>query len=347
MSSRKRIAVVILNWNGSNMMRQFLPSVIKGSGEDGEVIVADNGSTDDSCEMLSREFPNLRQIRLSENYGFAEGYNQALKQVDAEFYLLLNSDVEVSQDWLKPLLSYMDAHQDVAACQPKILSYKERDKFEYAGAAGGFLDIYGYPYCRGRVFADVEQDYGQYDDTVDVLWATGAALMVRREDWHDTGGLDGRFFAHQEEIDLCWRLRRRGRRVVCIPQSKVWHVGGASLEQGNPRKTFLNFRNNLAMLYKNLPEADLHRVMRLRFWLDYLAALQFALKGDLANAKAVRRGRRAFKQWRNELKEERQRLMQESSNNNVAEIAPYALLWQYYAKGRKVFSKLPKLQRQK
>ena len=174
MSNQKRVAVVILNWNGSNMMRQFLPSVVKGTGEDGEVIVADNGSSDDSCDMLSREFPDIKQIRLPKNYGFAEGYNQALKQTDAEFFLLLNSDVEVSEGWLKPLLEYMDSHQDVAACQPKILSFKERNRFEYAGAAGGFLDIYGYPYCRGRVFADVENDEGQYDDIANVLWATGA-----------------------------------------------------------------------------------------------------------------------------------------------------------------------------
>ena len=341
----KRVAVVILNWNGCDMMRQFLPSVIEGTGNDGEVIVADNGSTDDSCEMLSREFPGIRQIRLHQNFGFAEGYNQAFKEVEAEYFLLLNSDVEVEKAWLKPMLEYMDANPDVAACQPKVLSFKERNKFEYAGAAGGFLDQYGYPYCRGRVFADVENDEGQYDTTADILWATGAALMIRSNDWRAAGGLDGRFFAHQEEIDLCWRLRRRGRRIVCIPQSRVWHVGGASLEQGNPRKTFLNFRNNLAMLYKNLPNDQLHKVMRLRFWLDYLAALQFCLKGDFANAAAVHKGRKAFKQWRAELQADRLQLQRESTTLVIPEIAPYSLLWHYYAKGEKKFSKLPKLHR--
>lgn len=343
MEINKRVAVVILNWNGSDMMRRFLPSVIKGSGELGEVIVADNGSTDSSCEMLAHEFPDVRLIRLPKNYGFAEGYNQALKHIDAEFFLLLNSDVEVAEGWLDSLVGYMDKHTDVAACQPKIRAYKERDAFEYAGAAGGFMDIYGYPYCRGRVFADVEKDSGQYDDVCDILWATGAALMIRSNDWKAAGGLDGRFFAHQEEIDLCWRLRRRGRRIVCIPQSMVWHVGGASLEQGNPRKTFLNFRNNLAMLYKNLPEKDLRRVMRLRFWLDYLAALQFCLKGDFANALAIRKGRKAFRQWREELKADRKRLAGELTNEQIPEIAPYSLLWQYYAKGKKMFSMLPPL----
>lgn len=338
--NKKRIAVVILNWNGSDMMRQFLPSVIEGSGEDGEVIVADNGSTDDSCEMLAREFPQVRLIQLPENYGFAEGYNRALAQVDAEYFLLLNSDVEVEKGWLKPLLDYMDAHPDVAACQPKLLSYKARQSFEYAGAAGGFMDRYGYPFCRGRVFADVEQDAGQYDHVTDIFWATGAALMVRSSDWNAAGGLDGRFFAHQEEIDLCWRLRSRGRRIVCIPQSRAWHVGGASLEQGNPRKTFLNFRNNLSMLYKNLPDAELRPVMRLRWWLDYLAALQFVLKGDFANARAVRRGRKAFKDWKDQLKPDRERNLKATVVTVIPERVPFLLLVRYYLKGQKTFAQL-------
>lgn len=214
--------------------------------------------------------------------------------------------------------------------------------FEYAGAAGGYMDIYGYPYCRGRVFADVEEDRGQYDTAADVLWATGAALLVRRDDWQKTGGLDGRFFAHQEEIDLCWRLRRRGRRVVCLPESRVWHVGGASLEQGNPRKTFLNFRNNLAMLYKNLPDARLRRVMRWRYWLDRLAAVQFFLKGDAANARAVMKGRRAFKQWREELKADRARLKAESVTDDIPEMPQFSLLWHYYARREKTFVALMK-----
>ena len=303
---KKRIAIVILNWNGCEMMRRFLPSVVRHSADCAEVIVADNGSTDDSCAMLRREFPEVGLITLPENYGFAEGYNRALRGLEAEFYLLLNSDVEVESGWLEPLLEYMDAHPEPAACQPILRSQRQPESFEYAGAAGGMVDCYGYPYCRGRVFDTVEQDHGQYDDIVPLLWATGAALMVRRADWEAAGGLDGRFFAHMEEIDFCWRLRTRGRGVVCVPQSRAYHVGGASLAQGNPRKTFLNFRNNLLMLYKNLPEADLRKVMRVRRVLDYVAALQFLVKGDAANARAVVRARREFRRLRTDFLPQRQ-----------------------------------------
>ncbi len=322
------------------MMRRFLPNVIAHSSAEAEVIVADNGSSDDSCEMLRREFPDVRLIRLSENYGFAEGYNQALAQVEAEYYLLLNSDVEVEQGWLLPLLSYMDAHPEVAAAQPKLLAYNDRTAFEYAGASGGFMDHYGYPFCRGRIFGTVEKDEGQYDDVAEIFWATGAALLVRSADWEAVGGLDGRFFAHQEEIDLCWRLRSRGRKIVCVPQSRAWHVGGASLEQGNPRKTFLNFRNNLAMLFKNLPDSELRPIMRLRFWLDYLAALQFLLKGDLANARAVRKGRKAFKAMRPQLQADRQANLKATTLADIPERLHLSLLAAYYLKGKKTFSQL-------
>ena len=257
----KKISIVILNWNGEEMLRAFLPSVLVcSSGRDVEVCVADNGSTDASCAMLEEEFPIVRLIRLDENYGFAEGYNRALSQIDAEYVILLNSDVEVTPDWLQPLTEFMDNHPEVAACQPKIMSYKKRDTFEYAGAAGGFIDKLGYPFCRGRIFDVVEKDEGQYDTPLPVFWATGAALMIRLDVYKQVGGLDGRFFAHMEEIDLCWRLRSRGYGIYCIPQSEVYHVGGATLKKENPRKTFLNFRNNLLMLYKNLPEKELKSV---------------------------------------------------------------------------------------
>ncbi len=338
--SRHRIAIVILNWNGADMMRRFLPSVIVATGDEGEVIVADNGSTDDSCGMLAREFPQVRLIRLPENYGFAEGYNRALAGLDADYYLLLNSDVEVEAGWTDKLLSFMDAHPEVAACQPKLLSYADRGRFEYAGAAGGYIDRYGYPFCRGRIFADVEEDKGQYDAPASLFWATGAALMIRRTDWQAAGGLDGRFFAHQEEIDLCWRLRSRGRQIVCVPEARVWHVGGASLDQSNPRKTFLNFRNNLIMLYKNLPEAELRPVMRLRFWLDWLAALQFLLKGGFGHARAVWQGRRAFRQMRPQLAGDRRRNLQATVSASVPERVGQSLLVDYYLKGRKRFSDL-------
>lgn len=338
----KRIALVILNWNGADMLRRFLPSVLSASSDCAEVIVADNGSTDNSCEVMTREFPQVRLIRLAENYGFAEGYNKALEGLPHEFFLLLNSDVYVESGWLHPLLDYMDKHKEAAACQPKLLSYAQRDTFEYAGASGGYIDRWGYPYCRGRLFDIVEKDEGQYDDVAEILWATGAALLIRSEDWRRSGGLDGRFFAHQEEIDLCWRLRSRGRSIVCVPQSKAWHVGGASLAQGNPRKTFLNFRNNLVMLYKNLPQNELDSVLRMRFWLDYLAWLQFLLKGDIKNAKAVRAGRKAYKKMRPELAKDReQNLRETTAAYPLKGRTSFSLLVAFYLKRKKVFSQLP------
>ena len=338
----KPIAIVILNWNGRDMMRRFLPSVIAHSSALAEVIVADNGSTDGSCEMLTEEFPSVRQIVLTENYGFAEGYNRALSGLEADYYLLLNSDVEVKDDWLAPLYEYMEQHPEVAACQPKLLAQREPDTYEYAGAMGGLVDRYGYPYCRGRLFDTVEKDHGQYDaDATSLLWATGAALLVRRKDWEASGGLDGRFFAHMEEIDLCWRLCCRGRKVVCVPESRAYHVGGASLAQGNPRKTFLNFRNNLLMLYKNLPDESLRSVLRMRCLLDYVAAAKFLLSGEAANARAVVRARREFARLRPEFAPQRAENLRQMRVAHPAGHTSLCLLWQYYARGRKLFSQLP------
>ena len=336
-----RIAVVILNWNGAEMMRRFLPSVVEHSCPLAEVIVADNGSTDDSCQMLEREFPDVRLLRLPENFGFAEGYNRALAQLSHEYFLLLNSDVEVTPHWLEPMLAYMDTHPKVAMCQPKLMSWKERDTFEYAGAAGGYIDRWGYPFCRGRIFNTLEKDCGQYDDVVPLFWATGASPMVRRSDWQEAGGLDGRFFAHMEEIDLCWRLRSRGKLIVSIPQSVVYHVGGASLEQGNPRKTFLNFRNNLLMLYKNLPDNELRHVLRVRGWLDWLAAFKFFLSGDVANAKAVLRARREFRRIMPGFTAQRRENLQKQTTASITGRTRYSILWQYYVRGIRKFSDLP------
>ena len=248
-----KVAIVILNWNGRQMLERYLSTVLLYSCEETSVIVADNASTDDSVEFLKTHFPDVPTILLDQNYGFADGYNKALAQVEAEYYLLLNSDVEVTHHWLTPLLEFMDSHPEVAACQPKILSMADKDCFEYAGASGGFLDRLGYPFCRGRIFDTVEPDNGQYDYAMEIMWATGACLLIRSEDYWNVGGLDGRFFAHNEEIDLCWRLRLLGRKIYCIPESAVCHLGGGTLPKGNPMKTFLNFRNNLTMLYKNLP----------------------------------------------------------------------------------------------
>ena len=336
-----KVSVVILNWNGCDMLRQFLPSVIRYSkGKDIEICVADNGSTDNSVAMLQEEYPSIRLILLKENHGFADGYNMALKQVEAEYVVLLNSDVEVSEHWLEPLITYMDLHLEVAACQPKIRSYRQLEWFEYAGAAGGYIDCYGYPFCRGRVMGVVEKDLGQYDAVASVFWATGAALFIRRDDYQKVGGLDGRFFAHMEEIDLCWRLRSSGRGIVCIPQSTVYHVGGATLKKENPRKTFLNFRNNLVMLYKNLPEEELDKVMRVRTFLDYIAALTFLLKGAIGNARAVLHARKEYRKLRSSFEESRKENLQNSSLNPIPERIKSSILWQFYVRGCKYFSQL-------
>ena len=261
--------------------------------------------------------------------------------MDAEYYLLLNSDIEVTHHWLTPLVEFMDVHPEVAACQPKLLSIFDKDRFEYAGASGGFLDRLGYPFCRGRIFDTVEQDDGQYDYAMEILWATGAALMIRSKDYWDAGGLDARFFAHNEEIDLCWRLRIRGRKIYCLPESYVYHVGGGTLPKGNPMKTFLNFRNNLTMLYKCLPDSELNRVMRWRWFLDYLAAWQTLLmNGNWGDFCAIYRARRAFKRWRHDFDADRSAVQQSRVCDVIPEQCSFSILWQYYVKGRKHFQNL-------
>ena len=337
-----KIAIVILNWNGRKMLEQYLPSVLEYSCDEATVVVADNASTDDSLTFLNARYPQIQTIVLDQNYGFAEGYNRALKQVEAEYYVLLNSDVEVTPHWLSPLIAYMDSHAEVAACQPKLLSYVNKEKFEYAGASGGYLDRYGYPFCRGRLFDAVETDRGQYDDTVEVLWATGACLFIRSEDYWRVGGLDGRFFAHCEEIDLCWRLNIVGRKVVCLSESKVYHLGGGTLPKGNPMKTFLNFRNNLTMLYKCLPEDELKHVMRWRWFLDYLAAWQtLILNRNVGDFKAIYRARRAFKHWKKDFAADRVSIQQARVIAVIPVRKNFSLLWQFYAKGIRRYSKLP------
>ena len=335
-----KVAVVILNWNGEAMLRRFLTTVVRYSCDEAEIWVADNASGDASVQLLREHFPSVRLIQLDKNYGFAEGYNRALAQIEAEYYVLLNSDVEVTHHWLTPLVEYMDAYPDVAACQPKLLSEANRDYFEYAGASGGFIDRYGYPFCRGRIFNTVEEDNGQYDYIIDILWATGACMLIRSADYREVHGLDGRFFAHNEEIDLCWRLRQRGRRIVCIPESEVYHVGGGTLPKSNPMKTFLNFRNNLTMLYKNLPDGELKGVMRVRRVLDYVAALKMLVADrSWADFKAVVKARRAFYRWRHNFDDDRREIGR-TRTAGPSERVDYSILWQYYVKGRKTFSRL-------
>lgn len=336
-----KTAIVILNWNGCKMLEKYLPSVMEYSAGDAAIYVADNASSDNSLQMLAEHFPNVRIITLDRNYGFAEGYNKALESIDAEYYVLLNSDVEVTHHWLDPLIEFMDYHKDVAACQPKLLSEANRYAFEYAGACGGYVDRYGYPFCRGRIFNTVEDDNGQYDYNEEILWATGACLLIRAADFRRAGGFDSRFFAHCEEIDLCWRLRIMGRKIYCIPDSVVYHVGGGTLPKANPIKTYLNFRNNLTMLYKNLPDGDLHKVMTVRCLLDYVAALQMLVSGNgVADFKAVLRARRDFKKWRSEYKAERMKIQQMRTADAAPELSGFSILWQYYVKGIKKFSAL-------
>lgn len=327
-----KTAIVILNYNGEKMLRQYLPILLDNAGG-ADVYVADNASTDNSVEMLATEFPEVRQINLDKNYGFAEGYNRALEKVEAEYYVLLNSDVQVTNNWLRPLENFLDNHPEVAACQPKLRAISNPDYFEYAGASGGFIDKYGYPFCRGRIFDSVEKDEGQYDDCVEVMWATGAALMIRSSDWISAGGLDGSFFAHNEEIDLCWRLRNAGRKIFVVPESVVYHVGAATLAKSNPKKTFLNFRNNLLMLYKNLPDKDLKRVMAIRWFLDYLAAWQtLLLNHNFADFLAIYKARRAFRvMCRN---------IERGQHEDKKLLAPYSILVKYYLKHKRKFSEL-------
>lgn len=337
----KKVAVVILNWNGKKLLKEFLPSVVRHTTHNEvDVIVADNGSSDDSLLFLSNSYPQIKTIVLEQNYGFADGYNRALNQIESEYFVLLNSDVEVTQDWLLPIIDFLDRNKDVAAAQPKILSQRNKAYFEYAGASGGFIDRLGYPFCRGRIFKAVEEDKGQYDNPIDVLWATGACLVIRSNDFFEAGGFDATFFAHMEEIDLCWRLNCRGRRVVCLPFSKVYHVGAATLKKESPRKTYLNFRNNLLMLYKNLPQKRLKRVMTTRLILDYVAAFQFALTGSYKNAKEVIRAHKDFYDNRKAYRQARHENLNKATVDRVYTIYPKSILAAYYFKFIRKYSQL-------
>ncbi|MBQ4344549.1 MAG: glycosyltransferase family 2 protein [Muribaculaceae bacterium] len=299
MSEQKPVAVIILNWNGEKLLREFLPSVIKTTDTKiADVIVADNGSTDNSVAIIKTEFPSVKLLKFAENYGFAEGYNRAIAETNYKYTILLNSDVETTTGWVNTLFEYMEDNPNVGACQPKIRAYHAKDTFEYAGASGGFLDKNGYPYCRGRVFATVEKDNGQYDSIIPIFWATGATLMVRSQLYIDAGGLDKDFFAHMEEIDLCWRILLKGYQIMVVPQSMVYHLGGGSLPASNPRKTYLNFRNNLLLLHKNLPDSTRNKTLFRRRLLDTIAWAKFVATLDFKNASAVWRAHCDFRHMR-------------------------------------------------
>lgn len=291
-----KTAVVILNWNTKGYLEKFVPGILHSlEGTDAELVVADSASTDGSMQMMAEKFPEVRRITLDKNYGFTGGYNRALSMIEAEYYVLINSDIEVQDGWIQPLTETLDRNPEVGACAPKLHSWYERDMFEYAGAAGGYLDSFGFPLCRGRIMNMVEKDEGQYDSPADVFWATGACLMIRSSLFRELGGLDDRFFAHMEEIDLCWRLHQRGQAIRVIPQSVVFHLGGGSLPASNPKKTYLNFRNNLFLLYKNLPPREGRRMLLIRRLYDTLAFFVFMAKMDFANARAILRAHNDYR----------------------------------------------------
>ena len=282
-----KLAVVILNWNGRRFLERFLPALLKTLPDYAEAVVCDNASEDDSVAFLKEHFPQVKLLLNERNEGFARGYNLALERVEAKYYCLLNSDIEVTDGWIEPVIELMDANEKIAAVQPKLLSYDRRDEFEYAGASGGFIDKYGYPFCRGRVFGKVEKDHGQYDDVIDIFWATGAAMFVRSDVYHLMEGLDGDFFAHMEEIDFCWRIKNLGYKIKVNPASVVYHIGGGTLPKNNSYKTFLNFRNSLYLLIKNLPDERVRKTLILRFFLDQLAAFSFLAQGHVKDFTAV------------------------------------------------------------
>jgi len=331
-----RTAVVILNWNGRKYLEQFLPPLIQYSSVEAEIIVADNASNDDSITFLEMNFPSIRIIRNPSNEGFARGYNLALKQVEADYYILLNSDIEVTPDWIHPVIGMMEKDPSIAACQPKIRSYIDRSKFEYAGAAGGFIDKYGYPFCRGRMFQSLEEDLGQYDDAIEIFWATGACMFVRADLFHQTGGLDEDFFAHMEEIDLCWRLKNLGYKIMYCPQSVVYHIGGGTLPKISWRKTYYNFRNNFSLLYKNLPDNLVTEVFAKRFILDGIAALKFLFTAGFKDFWAIYKAHISFYSTLSKTKAKRKLL----KHAPLHKVYRKNIVFEYFLRNKKKFTDL-------
>lgn len=332
----KKVAIVILNWNGKCFLEKFLPSLIQYNSKISEIIIADNASNDDSIDFLHNNYPNLHIIKNAYNYGFAGGYNEALKDVKSEYYVLLNSDIEVTENWIEPVIALMDNDRSIAACQPKILSYYNKKEFEYAGAAGGFIDKYGYPFCRGRLFRSLESDNGNYNDVKEIFWATGACMFVRAESFHQLGGLDKDFFAHMEEIDFCWRLKNKGYKIMYCPNSLIYHVGGGTLPKNNPQKTYLNFRNNFFLLYKNLPKGKLFHVFFIRLFLDGIAGIKFLLEGHLIDCLAVIKAHFAFYFSLGKLHKKRLA----SQRTHVSCIYKKSIVAEYYLKRKKCFNQL-------
>lgn len=333
-----RVAIVILNWNGRKLLEQYLPSVVQYSQGDGvDVIVADNQSDDDSISFLQKNYPQVKIIQLTENHGFAKGYNITLQQVEADYYILLNSDVEVTPDWIDPMIDLMEADPSIAAVQPKVLSWQRKDEFEYAGAAGGFIDKLGFPFCRGRILNVMEKDHGQFDQITNIFWATGACMAVRANYFHKAGGFDSDFWAHMEEIDICWRLKNMGYKIQFTPYSKVYHLGGGTLSYDNPKKLFLNFRNSLWLLYKNLPRRKFYKVLLVRMLLDGVAAFKLLSELNWRGFFSVFRAHYAFYRAHRTLRKKRLELKKIGEPQWHAEMLCKSIIWKFYLEGKRTF----------
>lgn len=335
-----KVAVVILNWNGKHLLRQFLPGVIQCS-PGAEIVVADNASSDDSVAMLKAEFPSVRIICIASNKGYTGGYNEALREIDAKYCVLLNSDIEVTEGWLEPIVQLMDSDPLVAAVQPKIRAFKQRSHFEYAGAAGGYLDRLGFPFCRGRIFEVLEEDFGQYDDTREVFWASGACMFVRTEVFRACEGFDESFFAHMEEIDLCWRMKNQGWKVMYEPKSVVFHIGGGTLDKSNWRKTYLNFRNNLELMYKNIEDQYLFRSLFVRMLLDGVAAFKFLVSNGFSHFWAIVRAHLHFYRLLPQIRQKRRALKKKVRNRNSTGVYMGSVVIDYFIRGKRSFKALP------
>lgn len=336
-----RVAIVILNWNGKKLLSQYLPAVIQNSSEEGvEIIVADNHSDDGSVTFVQQNYPWIKIIQLEENYGFAKGYNMALKEVKADYYILLNSDVEVTSGWIAPMIKLMQDDPTIAAVQPKVLSWQNKDEFEYAGAAGGFIDKLGFPFCRGRILNVMEKDEGQYDQETDIFWATGACMAVRANYFHKAGGFDSDFWAHMEEIDMCWRLKNMGYQIKYTPNSKVYHLGGGTLPYDSPTKLFLNFRNSLWLLYKNLPRHKFYKVIVVRMVLDGAAAFKLLSELNLKGFFSVFRAHYAFYRSHGQIRKKRDHLKKIATPQWHDEMLCKSIIWEFYLKGKKTFREI-------
>jgi len=329
------VAIVILNWNGRFHLESFLPSVYNSTYPNLEFVIGDNGSTDDSVEFIKNNYPLIRIIENDTNYGFAEGYNRVLEKVEADYFVLLNSDVEVTDNWIEPIIEGMESDRTIAAAQPKIRSWSLKDSFEHAGAAGGFIDRYGYPFCRGRIMDTIEKDTGQYDDSREVFWATGAALFIRKSSWREVDGFDPDFFAHMEEIDLCWRLKRKDYKIWYCSESEVYHVGGGTLDKSNPQKTFLNFRNNLFMILKN--DRSPNTTIFIRLWLDLIALLRFVVSGKFGDAKAISRAHVDFFRQYSKMKKKRRAIRDPFETSKIYR---GLIVWDFFVKNKKHFDDL-------